>query len=512
MGRIIIAAFLLASSVGCSNGFNSNHSESVSLESDQNGANFVFMSLSSVAGFTDNSFSLSNFTLSFDAVPSQNNADIVIGLSQNAAGSFGDLAAIVRFNSDGLIDARNGGAYAAAAAVSYSAGRSYHFEMSVDVPNHKYSVKVKPAGKTAVQLAQHYSFRSEQASVTSLGSLNAYGNPGNIKVSKISIAINLPDMSSSTPSPDPTTVVQDPAPTPAPTPVTTAGDGSANAPAGVAQKPNLFTGMKVRPPFKVAGVDYAVGIPAGLTLKNPASIAMAGVSVDTGSKVVTVTGANVTLTGYDFSNWTVETSSANTRIIQSKFFVGPVVGLRGSSNLYVGYCVIDANNTQGSVWGGLISTWSDGLTVEYSWLKNGAGDLIQQVGDNTSSIIIRYNLLEQAGMGAGAHGDYTQLAGPSKVLKMIGNTAVQSGGTTQGLMTEYAASGEISNNVMVGSMSYATSLDLSNLTSQMLVHDNYYANLGYGFVYPNSGPGDSSSLSLFKNNVNMATGAVLQDP
>jgi hypothetical protein len=295
-------------------------------------------------------------------------------------------------------------------------------------------------------------------------------------------------------------------------PIATAGDGSANAPAGTPQKPNLFTGMKIRPPFKVAGVDYAVGIPAGLTLKNPASIAMAGVSVDTGSKVVTVTGDNVTLTGYDFSNWTVETSAANTRIIQSKFFAAPVVGLRGSSNLYVGYCIIDANNTEGSVWGGLISTWSDGLTVEYSWLKNGAGDLIQQVGDNSSSIIIRYNLLEQAGMGAGAHGDYTQLAGPSKVLQIIGNTAVQSGGTTQGLMTEYAASGEISNNVMVGSMSYATSLDLSNLTSQMLVHDNYYANLGYGFVYPNSGPGDFSPFSLFKNNVDMATGAVLQDP
>lgn len=324
------------------------------LESGKNSREFVFMSLSSMAGFSGDSFSLSNFTVSFDAVPDQNNADIVMGLSQFAAGTYAALATAIRFNPNGQIDVRNGGAYSAAASITYVANQSYHFEMAVDVVSHKYSVTVTPPGQAAVTLAQNYSFRNEQAAVTSLGNLGVYGNPGNVKVTKIAIVIKLPDISPNpTPTPTPTPM---PAPSPAPAPVLaapapTSGDGAVNAPIGPAQKPNLFSGMKIRPPFKVAGVDYAVGIPAGTTLKSPASISMAGVSVNSSSRVVSVTGANVTLDSYDFSNWTVETSAANTRIIRSKFFVGPVVGLKGSSNLYVGYCVIDANNTQGSIWG-----------------------------------------------------------------------------------------------------------------------------------------------------------------
>ena len=41
-------------------------------------------------------------------------------------------------------------------------------------------------------------------------------------------------------------------------PTATLGDGSANAPAGTPQLPNLLNGYAVRPPWEVAGVDYAV--------------------------------------------------------------------------------------------------------------------------------------------------------------------------------------------------------------------------------------------------------------
>jgi len=43
--------------------------------------------------------------------------DGVMGLSSGASSSFSSLAAIVRFNNTGTIDARNGGAYAASAAI-----------------------------------------------------------------------------------------------------------------------------------------------------------------------------------------------------------------------------------------------------------------------------------------------------------------------------------------------------------------------------------------------------------
>src|SRR5262249_38756091 len=44
------------------------------------------------------------------------------------------------------------------------------------------------------------------------------------------------------------------------------GDGSANAPAGTPELPNLFAGEAARPSWEVAGVDYAVGIPTGTVL------------------------------------------------------------------------------------------------------------------------------------------------------------------------------------------------------------------------------------------------------
>ena len=72
-----------------------------------------------------------------------------------------------------------------------------------------------------------------------------------------------------------------------------AGDGSAGAPAGTPQFANILNGYAARPAWEVAGVDYAVGIKAGTVLKDPATIHIAGVTVDQGAQQVVVTGANV---------------------------------------------------------------------------------------------------------------------------------------------------------------------------------------------------------------------------
>src|SRR5262245_49447318 len=98
------------------------------------------------------------------------------------------------------------------------------------------------------------------------------------------------------------------------------GDGSANAPAGAPQLPNLFSGYALRPPWEVAGVNYAVGYEPSTALNNPATISMPGVSVNTTNKTITVTGNNVTLDGYDFSlngGWGVVVQGANTTILNS---------------------------------------------------------------------------------------------------------------------------------------------------------------------------------------------------
>ena len=88
-----------------------------------------------------------------------------------------------------------------------------------------------------------------------------------------------------------------------------ANDGSANAPAGSPQVPNLFNGYAARPSWQVAGVDYAVGIHPGTVLKNPATSSLpVGASYNSTYHTIYVTGANVTLDGYDLTNTTVMNS------------------------------------------------------------------------------------------------------------------------------------------------------------------------------------------------------------
>src|SRR4051812_24722766 len=101
------------------------------------------------------------FTATFDAVPSMNKEDAVMGFSPVQAGDYTDLAAIVRFNNTGTIDARNAGGYSAATAFTYSAGSSYHFRLAVNVVAKTYSVFVTRPGQSEVTLASNYAFRSE---------------------------------------------------------------------------------------------------------------------------------------------------------------------------------------------------------------------------------------------------------------------------------------------------------------------------------------------------------------
>ncbi len=113
------------------------------------------------------------FTAQFDASVSLSPSNSVVSLSQAAAAGYTDLAAIVRFNPSGNIDARNGGAYAAAATIPYAANTTYHFRMVIDVAAHTYSIYVTAPGGSEQTVGLNYAFRTEQASVTSLGDWNA---------------------------------------------------------------------------------------------------------------------------------------------------------------------------------------------------------------------------------------------------------------------------------------------------------------------------------------------------
>jgi Chitobiase/beta-hexosaminidase C-terminal domain len=113
------------------------------------------------------------FTYRFDMAASANNIDSVVGLGGvTPVTGYGDLACMVRFNSSGKIDARNGGAYAALADLPYSVGNVYSVIITVNPGAKTYDVTVSVNGGAAVQIAQDYAFRTEQASLASFNSMS----------------------------------------------------------------------------------------------------------------------------------------------------------------------------------------------------------------------------------------------------------------------------------------------------------------------------------------------------
>ena len=123
----------------------------------------------------------------------------LIGVSSGPAGAYTSLAAIVRFNSTGTIDARNGAVYTAAAAIPYSAGTSYHFILDVNLAAQTYNASVVVNGAQVV-IGTKFAFRSEQAGVSSLSNLAAVATLGsqticNVKVSAIPPSITTQPLS-----------------------------------------------------------------------------------------------------------------------------------------------------------------------------------------------------------------------------------------------------------------------------------------------------------------------------
>ncbi|HEY4105842.1 MAG TPA: hypothetical protein VGM44_18205 [Polyangiaceae bacterium] len=127
--------------------------------------------------------------IEFDATPDSGSIDAVVGASLNAPAAFSDLAAIARFNPNGTFDARNGSSYGADATVAYSAGTPYHFALDLDLTAHSYSVSVNAPGQAPTQIAHDYAFRTEQASLTAVGSVGTFvdGGAGSLQVCSVSI-------------------------------------------------------------------------------------------------------------------------------------------------------------------------------------------------------------------------------------------------------------------------------------------------------------------------------------
>src|SRR6266516_3245545 len=131
------------------------------------------------------------FEVRFDATPSTANMDGVMGLANGPAADYTNLAAIVRFNPTGTIDARNGVDYAAATAIPYTAGTSYHFRLDVDLASHSYTAYVTPTGATEQLVGSAFAFRTEQSAVSALNNLGVYAAAGSATVCNVTLAASV---------------------------------------------------------------------------------------------------------------------------------------------------------------------------------------------------------------------------------------------------------------------------------------------------------------------------------
>jgi hypothetical protein len=127
------------------------------------------------------------FEAQFDATPTAANMNGVVGLANGPAADWTNLAAIVRFNSTGTIDARNGGDYAAATAIPYTAGTSYHFRLDIDLASHRYTTYVTPAGGTEQPVGNAFAFRTEQSALSALNNLGVYAAAGSATVCNVTL-------------------------------------------------------------------------------------------------------------------------------------------------------------------------------------------------------------------------------------------------------------------------------------------------------------------------------------
>jgi len=324
-------------------------------------------------------------------------------------------------------------------------------------------------------------------------------------------------------------------------------DGSANAAAVTAQMPSLLNGYAVRPSWNVAGVDYHVGVAAGTVLKDPSTISVAGVSVDSSSHIVTVNGKNVTLNGYDFSlngGWqlTIERSASNTTISNNNFKVGSnlwtPIQIWQASNTTIEYCNIDGSGLSNINHFGLIQSNGTGTTtIQYNYIHDAWNENIV-AGNNSTSVanyVIQYNLIGNAGKGHpidGSHGDWIQVYNPRAPINNLQinfNTWYQTTPVTQGLSLQSAAITQqpvvnetVRSNTLISlgtrknpSTGYMIIVDTTNLSGTATVSDNYIDQTGeaYGAFYigayngvGNGGRGAHNGAVINFNNVNMVTG------
>jgi hypothetical protein len=141
-----------------------------------------------------------SFRVTFDATASTTMIDGVTGISFGPASAYTNLAAIVRFNNLGFIDAMNSTAYTAVAKIPYSASIAYHFILDVNAVAHTYNAYVM-IGSVQTTIGSNLVFRAEQATTSSFNNIGAMSTIAshsvcNVALSQSTVAAVAPSITS----------------------------------------------------------------------------------------------------------------------------------------------------------------------------------------------------------------------------------------------------------------------------------------------------------------------------
>jgi hypothetical protein len=117
-----------------------------------------------------------SFTVKYNATPSGNLINTVLGLTNGPQSVYTSLAAIARFNPSGFIDAYNGTGYSAANSIPYTGGKTYSFWFQVNVPAQTYSVYVTPQGGSQILVGQNYAFRLQATTLNNVTTFSQVGS------------------------------------------------------------------------------------------------------------------------------------------------------------------------------------------------------------------------------------------------------------------------------------------------------------------------------------------------
>jgi hypothetical protein len=128
-----------------------------------------------------------SFRVTFDATPSAAMIDGVTGLSFGPASAYTNLAAIVRFNNTGTIDAMNSTAYTSIAKIPYLAGIPYHFILDVNAVAHTYSAYVM-IGSVQTTIGSNLVFRAAQATTSSFNNIGAMSTIASHSVCNVALS------------------------------------------------------------------------------------------------------------------------------------------------------------------------------------------------------------------------------------------------------------------------------------------------------------------------------------